>query len=89
MPIIDAPEIVKVFVEKWISHYGVSLELHTYQERNFESNLFLEMYKLLKINMIRTTALQPPSGRMVKWFNRTLLQHLSKVADEQKEDWDH
>ncbi len=54
---IDALEIAKVFVENWISHYGVPLELHTDQGRNFESNLFAEMCKLLNINKTRTTAL--------------------------------
>ncbi len=89
VPTIDAPEIIKVFVENWISYYSVPLELHTDQGRNFKSNLFGEMCKLLKINKTRTTTLYPQSDGMVKRFNRTLSQHLFKVVDEHQEEWDH
>ncbi len=57
VPTIDAPEIAKVLVENWISHYDVPLELHTDQGRNFKSNLF-SMCKLLKINRDLTRRLQ-------------------------------
>ncbi len=45
MPNTDAPVILKVFAENWISHYGILLELQIDQGRNFESNLFSEMCK--------------------------------------------
>ncbi len=51
---LDAPEIAKVFVENWISHYGVPLELQTIQGRNSESNIFSGMCEHLKINKTRT-----------------------------------
>ncbi len=35
VPIIDASEIAKVFVENWVPYYGVLLDLHTNQGRNF------------------------------------------------------
>ncbi len=80
----------KIFVENWISHYGVSLELHTDQGRNFELNLFLKLCQLLKINKTRTSAPSPPpSDGMVERFNRILLQHLSQVVNKHQEDWDH
>ncbi len=40
MPTIDVQEIAKVFVENWISHYGVPLEPHIDQGRNFKSKCF-------------------------------------------------
>ncbi len=66
--IIDAPQIVQILVEKWISHCGVLLEVHTDQERNFELDLLSAMRKQLKINKTRTTALQSvrQNGRMVQ-----------------------
>ncbi len=88
VPKIDAQEIAKV-CGKLISHYGAPLELHKDQGKNFESNLFLEMCKLLKIHKTRTTALYTQSDGKVERFNRTLLQHLSKVVNEQQEDLDH
>ncbi len=60
------------------------LELHTDQGRNLRSNLFSEMCKLLKDNMTRTTALHPQLDKIVEWFNRSLLQHLSKGVDRHR-----
>ncbi len=78
---------------KWISHYGVLLELHTDQRRNFKSYLSIEICKQLKINKIRTTLFHPQSDGIVERFNRTLLQHhtkvYTKVMDEHQQDWDH
>ncbi len=60
MQIIDAPETAKVFVENWISHFCVPLELHTDRGRNFESKLFSEMCKQIKIHKTSgTTVLRP------------------------------
>ncbi len=66
VPIIDAPEIAKVFVKNWISHYRVLLKLHIDQGGNFRSNLFSEMCKQLKINKIRTTVFHPQSD--AQWW---------------------
>ncbi len=84
----DDPKMAEVFVENWISQYGVPLELHTDRRRNFESNLFLEMCKLVRINKTRTATLHAQSDGMMEIFNKTLLQYLSKVAAEHQEDWD-
>ncbi len=77
VPTIYTPEITNVFVENLISYYGVLLELHIDQGRNFESNPFSELRKLLKINKTRITVLHQQSDGIMEQFNRTLLQHLS------------
>ncbi len=86
---IDVLEITKIFVENLVLHYGVLLELHTVQGRNFESNLFLEICTQLKINKTRTTALHPQLDEMVEWINRTVLQNFSKIFNEHQKDWNH
>ncbi len=65
------------------------LELHTDQGRNFESNLFVDMCKQLKINKTRITELRQQSDGTVEEYNRARVQHLSKVVDGHQEDWDH
>ena len=39
--------VAEVFVREFVSHFGVPLQLHSDQGRNFESVLFNEMCKLL------------------------------------------
>ncbi|EFN63453.1 hypothetical protein EAG_10649, partial [Camponotus floridanus] len=46
-----------LFVKQVISHYGVPLEIHTDQGKNFESNIFQGITRLLGIKKTRTTVL--------------------------------
>jgi len=44
-----ASTIAKVFVNQVISRFGIPLELHTNQGRNFDSRIFKELSHLLGI----------------------------------------
>lgn len=88
IPNQEATTVADQLVNDWISRFGVPLELHTDQGRNFESNVFQEVCKLLGIRKTRTTPLHPQSDGMVERFNRTLLEHLRKVVGENQREWD-
>jgi len=88
IPNQEATTIVEVLFNNVFSRFGVPLELHSDQGRNFESKLFQKLCDLLGINKTRTTPLHPQSDGMVERFNRTLEEHLSKVVDIHQKDWD-
>ena len=88
IPNQEATTIVEVLFNNVFSRFGVPLELHSDQGRNFESKLFQKLCDLLGINKTRTTPLHPQSDGMVERFNRTLEEHLSKVVDVHQKDWD-
>ena len=84
----EATTVANCLINQWISRFGVPLELHSDQGRNFESKVFQEVCKVLGIRKTRTTPLHPQSDGMVERFNRTLLEHLKKMVDEHQRDWD-
>lgn len=88
IPNQEAQTVAEEIVTNWISRYGVPLELHSDQGRNFESQLFRELCRLLGINKTRTTPLHPQSDGMVERFNQTVIKHLAKVVEENQQDWD-
>ena len=88
IPSQDAEVVARALVENWVSRFGVPLELHSDQGRNFESKLFEEMCQLLNIRKTRTTPLHPQSDGMVERFNRTMKEFLAKVVAEHQRDWD-
>ncbi|PIK55025.1 Retrovirus-related Pol polyprotein from transposon [Apostichopus japonicus] len=88
IPNQEAVTVARVFVEQFVLRFGVPLQLHTDQGRNFESNLFKELAQLLGIDKTRTTAFHPQSDGMVERFNRTLEAMLSAVVSENQRDWD-
>ncbi|XP_037813635.1 uncharacterized protein LOC119604837 [Lucilia sericata] len=88
IPNQEAKTVVGVFVNNWICRYGVPLELHSDQGRNFEYAVFKEMCDLYGIRKTRTTPLHPQSDGMVERFNRTLEEYLRKVVSAHQKDWD-
>ena len=88
IPNQEATTIATKLVEEFICRYGVPLQIHTDQGRNFESNLFQEICRILGIEKSRTTALHPQSDGMIERFNRTLETMLSMFVSENQRDWD-
>ena len=52
------------------------------------SELLKEIYRLLRINPIRTTPYHPQTDGLVEIFYKTLKSMLKKVASEEVQDWD-
>lgn len=84
----EAKTVAKKLVHEVICRFGVPLEIHSDQGRNFESALFQEVCQLLGMHKTRTTPAHPQSDGMVERFNQTLENHLAKVVDEHQRDWD-
>ena len=76
------------FVKGWVLHLGVPLMLHSDQGREFESNLWQEMCNYLAICKTRTNPYRPQSDGGVERFNRTLIQVLKPLVNEEMDDWD-
>lgn len=83
----EATVIADILIDAVISRFGVPLEIHSDQGRNFESNLVSLICKRLNIVKTRTTPYRPQSDGQVERFNRTLLDALAKASDKQA-DWD-
>lgn len=88
IPNQEAVTIAEVLFQNWICRYGIPLELHSDQGRNFESEVFQNLCRLLGIAKTRTTPLHPQSDGMVERFNKTLGTYLKIVIDQQQSNWD-
>lgn len=88
MPEQSAATVAHLLVTEVICRFGVPLQIHTDQGRNFESVLFQEICRLLDIEKTRTTPLHPQSDGMVERLNRTLEDMLAKFVQENQRNWD-
>ena len=84
----EAETVAKVFTEEFIARYGVPLQVHTGQGRQFESTLLQDLCKYLKIEKTRTTAFNPKSDGLVERFNRTIEDMIGKYIRPDQKDWD-
>lgn len=85
---IRARTVAGIFVNQFISRYGVPAEIHTDQGRNFESELFSELMQLLGVRKTRTTALHPQSDGQVERQHQTIINYLAKYISQDQRDWD-
>ena len=88
VPDQEATTVANLLVREFVCRYGVPLEVHSDQGRNFESAVFAEMCTLLGMEKTRTTPYHPQSDGMVERLNRTLEAQLSIFVDDHQTDWD-
>lgn len=88
LPNQEAATVAKTLVEEWICRFGAPDAIHTDQGKNFESQLFAEMCRMLGVKT-RTTPYHPQSDGLVERFNRTLRTMLTTHMEQVPEDtWD-
>ena len=56
---ISAEEIANAFISTWVSRFGTPLELTTDRGKQFESELFHQLQKVIGFTRIRTTSYLP------------------------------
>lgn len=88
LPNHQAISVAEALVTHIISRYGLPIEIHSDQGRDFESSVFKGVMSLLDIKKTRTTSLHPQSNGLVERLNRTILQYLSKFISKNQKDWD-
>uniref|UniRef100_A0A3B3I4L9 Gypsy retrotransposon integrase-like protein 1 n=1 Tax=Oryzias latipes TaxID=8090 RepID=A0A3B3I4L9_ORYLA len=81
-----ARTVAKCLWNDFIVHYGIPERLHSDQGSDFESRLVGELCDMTGIKKSRTTPYHP-RGNPVERFNRTLLNMLGTLDNEQKVKW--
>lgn len=81
-----ARTVAKALWENFIIHYGFPEKLHSDQGADFESKTIKELCNLAGIQKVRTSPYHP-RGNPVERFNRTLLNMLGTLTDENKKHW--
>jgi len=83
----SAKTTAKTLFDNFIVNYGFPARLHSDQGRNFESEIIKELCKLAGMKKSHTTPYHPMGNGMTERFNRTLLQMLGTLNEDQKKDW--
>uniref|UniRef100_A0A3B3BNF8 Gypsy retrotransposon integrase-like protein 1 n=1 Tax=Oryzias melastigma TaxID=30732 RepID=A0A3B3BNF8_ORYME len=81
-----ARTVAKCLWDNFFVHYGIPSRLHSDQGTDFESKTIRELCALAGIHKIRTTPYHPRSNP-VERFNRTLLDMLGTLTEEEKQHW--
>ena len=76
----SALTIAHLLVEEIISRHGVPKELLSDRGAACLSKLLSEIYLLMGIHKVSTTAYHPQTDGLVEWFHRTLTSMLAKTT---------
>ena len=80
--------IARLLVEHIIPQHGVPSQLLSDRGATFLSKIMFELYKLLGIKKVSTTAYHPQTDGLVERYIRTLVDMLSKKVEQSGKDWD-
>ena len=88
IPDQTAETVAHKIVFEFISRFGSPLTIHSDQGRNYESQLFQQICKLLEVNKVHCTPFHPQANGGVEAFNKTLLNMISMYVDRHQRNWD-
>ena len=90
IPNMEAETVANKLVKEWVCRYGCPMQLHSDQGANYQSALFREVCKLLKIEQTRTTPYHPQSDGQAEKFMSTLKSMITKMVEshESEGDWE-
>jgi hypothetical protein len=78
----------KLLVEEVICRHGTPKKLLSDRGKTFLAKLSYEVYNLLNIKKINTSAYHPQTDGLVERFNHTLATMLAIFAKDNQKDWD-
>ena len=88
LPDQEAVTIARVFLNEFISRFGVPYIIHTDQGANFESNMFKELFQLLNIKKTLTTPYHLQCDGHIERMNRTPIELLALNVANPTKNWD-
>ena len=88
VPNHQAKTVAQKVTEEFFLRFGLPTTIHTDQGRDFESQLFKELCRLLEVEKTRTTPWNPKSDGLIERYNRTLETLLRQTIEENQKDWD-
>ena len=77
----------KALYEHFFIHYGFPAVLHSDKGANFESKVIRKLCEIAGIRKSRTTPYHPMGNGMTERYNRTLMNMLGTLQEQQKADW--
>ena len=82
-----APVVAKALRDRWFACYGVPVQLHADQGRNFESDLVREICALYGIRKTRTSPYHPQGNGQTERFNATLCALVKSLGLAERRKW--
>jgi len=88
VPDQTAVTCAQIMLNDVVCRFGCPLAIHSDQGRNFESEIFQELCKILEIRKTRTSPRNPKCNGQIERFNRTLISMVKAYLCGEQTNWD-
>ena len=88
IPDQKAETVANKLVFEFFCRYGLPLDIHSDQGKNYQSGLFRQICRLLEVNQTRSSPYRACSNGMVERFNQSLLNMITTYVDQEQTNWD-
>ncbi|XP_064620321.1 uncharacterized protein LOC135483366 [Lineus longissimus] len=83
-----ATTTANLILNEVIARFGTPIDIHSDQGRNYESNIFKELCRLLEIRKTRASPANPRCNGQCERFNKTLIRMIKAYLKGQQDQWD-
>ena len=88
LPRCTAEITATTLFNEYFCHYGIPGTIVSDQGSHFKNTLMANIQQLIGFNHIFSTAYHPQSNGIVERFNSTFVPQISKLQDDQSNNWD-
>ena len=88
IPDATAETCATKIINEFIGRFGCPITIHSDQGRNYESELFQQMCKLLEIRKTRSSPRHPQSNGIVERLNQTMVMMIRAYLKGRPTSWD-
>ncbi len=78
----------RVILNEVVARLGTPLNILSDQGRNFESQIFKELCRMLEVRKLRTSPKNPKGNGVVERFNKTLVRMVKAYLCGEQDEWD-
>jgi hypothetical protein len=89
IPNTTAETCARTILNEFIARFGCPLAIHSDQGRNYESEIFRELCRMLEIRKTRTSARHPQGNGCVERFNQTLVTMIRAYMKGKPSSWEY
>ena len=88
VPDQTAVTCAEIILNDVIARFGCPHDMHSDQGRNYISQIFVDLCRMLEIRKTRSSPYNPRCNGQAERFNRTLIKMIKAYMKGQEKDWD-
>jgi len=84
----ESSTVAQAIFEKWFCRFGTPLDVVTDQGKEFCGELSEDLFRLMQVSHLKTTAYHPQCNSQAEVANKTIAKYLASFVDDSTLNWE-